>query len=192
MKLAAKLFNSYLRRKQKLHLIQMQKPLFIHYTASFAFRENIKIGKYCRIGHQCHLDGEGGLEIGDGTILSPNVVILTSSHDYKKTDLLPYGKTDKKASVIIGSGCWIGWGAMICPGVRIMDGAIVAMGSVVTKDVLEGEVVGGNPAIIINKRDANTNIRDMVKNEQFFLKSVIELNTIREGRKSNGIEYLIR
>ena len=190
-RIATSVYRTYLRRKQQLHLMQLQKPLFIHHTATFVYRERISIGKYCRIGNNCHLDGEGGLQIGNGTILSSNVVILTSSHDYKNAEFLPYGLADKKEPVVIGNGCWLGWGAMICPGVNIADGAVVAMGSVVIKDVLEGEVVGGNPARLINKREEVEDIKGMVAAERFFLKEVFEKNIVREGRNTNGREYLI-
>jgi len=190
-KIAGYFYISYLRKKQRLHEMQIQKPIFIHHTATFNFRENIKIGKYCRIGDQCHLDGEGGIEIGNGSILAPKVVILSSSHDYKKSELLPYGIEDKKIAVVIGSGCWIGWGAMICPGVIIGDGAVVAMGSVVTKNVGTGQVVGGNPAKVINERNADINIAEMVSAEKFFLKEVLEKNLVREGRKTRIKDNLI-
>lgn len=56
-------------------------------------------------------------------------------------------------SVFIGQNCWIGAKSIICPGVKIEDGAIVAMGSVVTKSVPKCAIVGGNPAKIIKYRD---------------------------------------
>jgi acetyltransferase-like isoleucine patch superfamily enzyme len=58
---------------------------------------------------------------------------------------------------------------MICPGVTIGEGSIVAMGSVVTKDVEALSVVGGNPAKFIKKR-ACSNFAELVNNEQFYLK----------------------
>ena len=98
------------------------------------------------------------------------MVILTSSHKYRDASSLPYGIEDEKAPVIIGKGCWIGWGAMIKPGVTIGDGAIIAMGSVVVNDVNKGEIAGGNPAKVINKRPDAQNIEQMIAEEKYFLK----------------------
>ncbi|MBE5883522.1 MAG: CatB-related O-acetyltransferase [Lachnospiraceae bacterium] len=58
----------------------------------------------------------------------------------------------KKDTVVIGNDVWIGTGAQILLGVKIGDGAIVAAGSVVTKDVPPYTVVGGVPAKVIKRR----------------------------------------
>jgi maltose O-acetyltransferase len=188
LKLLLNLHISYRRRKQKLNLITISRPTYIHASATFNFQGNITIGKYCRIGHQCHIDAEGIVKIGDGTILAPRVVILSSSHEYKDSDLLPYGIEDVKLPVIIGKGCWIGWGAMIRPGVKIGDGAVVAMGSVVTKDVGRGEVVAGNPASTINTRSNKSEIEKITDEENYFIKHILETAQTREGRRLN-IKY---
>ena len=177
-----RIYISYQRKKQRIHLLNLAKPLYIHYTATFNFHRNISLGRYCRIGHECHIDGEGNIEIGDGTILAPRVVILSSSHNYKNSVLLPYDNKDEKLPVKIGKGCWLGFGAMVRPGVTIGDGAVVAMGSVVTKNVDAGKVVGGNPAVVIAERDAATDIASLIHNEKYFLKEVIEKNLVRDGR----------
>lgn len=187
-----KLYVTYRQKKQQLHLLHLQPPAYVHYTASFSFHRKINIGKYTRIGRQCHLDGEGGITIGDGTILAPRVVILTSSHRYKDATTLPYGIVDDHAPVVIGRGCWIGWGAMIRPGITIGDGAVVAMGAVVVKDVQAGEVVGGNPAQVIATRAATERIAQMVAAEQYFLKEVIEKKLVRKGRNDNVLDHLVQ
>jgi maltose O-acetyltransferase len=186
-KFLKRIYISYARRKQQLNKITIVRPTCIHYTATFSFHKKIKIGKFCRIGYQCHIDGEGGVTIGDGTIFAPRVVILSSSHDYQSNVLLPYSEKDKKSPVAIGKGCWIGWGALICPGVTICDGAIVAMGSVVTKDVERGHIVGGNPAKTIRIRDENINIAKLVEDEQFYLKEVLLNDLKRAGRQGDDL-----
>lgn len=113
------------------------------------------------------LNAQGGISIGQGTIFGPEVVVLSSTHDYRVGGLLPYDKFDRQKPVSIGRGVWVGYRAMICPGVTIGDGAIVAMGAVVTRDVAEGEIVGGNPAARIAERDV-TGIRKLVAREQYF------------------------
>jgi maltose O-acetyltransferase len=190
--LLKKIKTAYYRRKQRLHqLYYLGKPTYISSSAYFAFHKNISIGRYCRIGRECHLDGEAGIEIEDGTILAPRVVILTSSHNYEQVHMLPYNEQDKKRPVKIGSGCWIGWGAFILPGVEIGDGAVVAMGSVVTKHVAPGEIVAGNPARVVRKRENTDFIREAVENEHFFIKHRIENQIVREGRVANVVDDLI-
>ncbi|WDF56593.1 CatB-related O-acetyltransferase [Mucilaginibacter sp. KACC 22063] len=62
-----------------------------------------------------------------------------------------------KGDTIIGNDVWIGHGATIMPGVKIGNGCIIATGALVTKDVPDYAVVGGNPACIIRMRfDATT------------------------------------
>lgn len=189
-KLLLRILNQYKRRSQKLHnLRKLEKPLYIDSTATFRFHAKIELSKYTRIGRECYLDGEGGIDIGEGTIFAPKVTILTSSHNYNQADILPYNFEDKKGKVKIGRGCWIGWGAMIVPGVHIGDGAVIAMGSVVTKDVPKGAVVGGNPAKIIKYRESD--FSKTLDQKNFFIKKVITEGLIREGRKTNTSKNLI-
>lgn len=69
-------------------------------------------------------------------------------------DELPF-----KGDIIIGNDVWIGYKAVIMPGVKIGDGAIVAAKSVVTKDVPPYTVVGGNPASLLKKRFSDQTIK---------------------------------
>jgi acetyltransferase-like isoleucine patch superfamily enzyme len=179
-----KVRNNMMRRKQRLDaLAHLGKPTYLHISATLHFPKGIRIGKYCRIGLNCHLDGEGGVTIGDGTILAPHVVILSSSHNYNQTQYLPYNELDEKRPVTIGRGCWLGWGVMIVPGVTIGDGAVIAMGSVVTKDVPAGALVGGNPAKIINERDTAF-IQQAVAEDRYYLKGVFDGSLKRAGRNA--------
>ena len=77
----------------------------------------------------------------------------TTNHNYKSDIRTPYDNVGLEQPVEIGRNCWIGARSMICPGVKIEDGAVVAMGSVVTKSVPKCAIVGGNPAKIIGWRD---------------------------------------
>lgn len=63
-----------------------------------------------------------------------------------------YADPDSKADVVIGNDVWIGWGATLLAGVRIGDGAVIAAGAVVTKDVEPYAIVGGVPAELIRYR----------------------------------------
>lgn len=111
------------------------------------FGKNIQIGKNVFINSGCRFQDHGGIMIGDGTLIGHNVVLATINHD-----LDPQKRGDNiLAPITIGERVWIGANATILPGVRIGDGAVVAAGAVVTKDVPENVVVGGIPARVLKK-----------------------------------------
>ncbi len=61
------------------------------------------------------------------------------------------GYSEEK-QIVVGDDVWLGYGAIILPGVTIGDGAIIGAGTVVTKDVPPYAIVGGNPAKVIRFR----------------------------------------
>jgi maltose O-acetyltransferase len=115
----------------------------------------IEIEDYVFINHGGYIEGTGGVTIKSGTCIGPELVLMTVNHNYDGPDLaaLPYDHKDVMKAVLIGRNVWIGYRVMIMPGVTIGEGAVVAAGSVVTKDVPPFAVVGGNPARIIKYRD---------------------------------------
>jgi len=113
-------------------------------------RRGVAIGRNSRINRDCTLDMRCGLNIGDNVSISPEVMILTLSHDYNDpsfSDLDP-------GPVMIEDYVWVGTRAMILPGVTVGRGAVVAAGSVVTKDVAPMTVVAGVPAKPVSVRDS--------------------------------------
>lgn len=109
------------------------------------FGKNIKIGRDVFINSGCHFQDQGGIEIGDGTLIGHNVVLATINHD-----LLPsMNRVNHYAPVKIGKCVWIGSNATILPGVTIGDQSVVAAGAVVNRDVPTMTVVGGVPAKVL-------------------------------------------
>lgn len=110
------------------------------------------IGKLC-IGHNsvvnfgCYLDNRRGITIGNNVGIAHNAKICTLGHNLDS----PKFET-KGAPVVIEDDAFIFSNALIMPGVTIHQGAIVLAGSVVTKDVAEWTIVGGNPAQKIKER----------------------------------------
>lgn len=100
------------------------------------------------------------LIIGNYVAIASGAVILMGGNHNHRTDwisLYPFVETiqesyQTKGDTRIGHDVWIGMDAMILPGVTIGDGAIIASGSVVTKDVEPYTLVGGNPAKFIKQR----------------------------------------
>ncbi len=168
-----KLLSKARKRRQAIRRLQTTDPVQIFDTARFTFPENIRLGRYTRVSKDCYLNGQGGITIGDGTILGPNVTILSSTHRYQQTKYLPYDEYDDFRPVTIGRGVWLGWGCMVVPGVTIGDGAIVAMGAVVTRDVAVGAIVGGNPARLLKQRDADW-ITRTIQEERYYMRAMIE------------------
>ena len=107
--------------------------------------KNIHIGKQVFINMGCKFQDQGGIFIDDGVLIGHNVVLATLNHAMRperRGDMLP-------APIHIGKRVWIGSNAAVLPGVTIGDGAIVAAGAVVTRDVPENTIVGGVPARVL-------------------------------------------
>ena len=111
----------------------------------------LKIGDRSGVG--IHSVCSGDITIGNDVMMAPECVILTVNHAFSRVDI-PMRKQGNQSEkpVIIGDDVWIGRRAMILPGVRIGNGAIVGAGSIVTRDVPDYAVVAGNPARIIKYR----------------------------------------
>jgi virginiamycin A acetyltransferase len=108
--------------------------------------DRLIIGRYCSIAADVRFLMNGGNHIIDGCSTYP-FPIFGHGWEAAMPEAWPM-----KGDTVIGHDVWIGYGAMIMPGVRIGNGAIVAAGSVVTRDVPAYAIVGGNPASIIRYR----------------------------------------
>ncbi len=109
--------------------------------------KNLKIGRNVFINSCCQFQDQGGITIGDGTLVGPKTVIATLNHHMdpkKRANLIP-------KPVSIGRNVWIGANVTILPGVTIGDGAVIAAGAVVNKNVEANTVVGGVPAKFIKR-----------------------------------------
>ena len=106
----------------------------------------VKFGKNITINKGATFLSAGILEIEDDVLIGPDVKIATVNHDLKDRHHQYYFK-----KVTIKKNAWICIGAIICPGVTIGENSVVAAGAVVTKDVPDNVVVGGNPAKVIKK-----------------------------------------
>ena len=111
--------------------------------------KNITVGKNVFINSGCRFQDQGGITIGDGTLIGHNVVLATLNHGIapdERHDLFP-------APIHIGKNVWIGANATVLPGVTIGDNAVIAAAAVVTKDVPANVVVAGVPAKVIRKTE---------------------------------------
>ena len=119
----------------------------IHMWANFFNPSGIEIGEDTIIGDHCFLDGREKLKIGSHTDIASQVLIYNSEHDLEAEDFKAItGKVE------IGDYVFIGPRAIILPGVSIGNGAVVAAGAVVTKDIAPYKIFGGVPAKEIGER----------------------------------------
>ena len=133
----------------------------------FAKAGSISIGDYCFIGRESRIWSANSLKIGNRVLISHNVNIhdtnshplsAVSRHDEFKGMVDQTQSMEKfdipTGAVTIEDDVWIGFNAIVLKGVTIGRGAVVAAGSLVTKDVPPYTLVGGNPARIIRKLDS--------------------------------------
>lgn len=106
---------------------------------------NINLGKNIFINANCAFQDQGKITIGDNCLIGHNVVFATINHEQEVAKRL----NNILKPIVLGKGVWVGSNSTILSGVTIGDGAIIAAGSVVTKDVEAGTIVGGVPAKFI-------------------------------------------
>ena len=112
--------------------------------------KNVTLGGSVVFSGSVILAGAGKISIGEHTMIACGAILHTSTHD---ASLHPIWKCRIDRPIEIGRHVWIGAGAIILPGVKIGDFAVVGAGSVVTKHVPQRAVVVGSPARIIKWRD---------------------------------------
>lgn len=119
---------------------------------------DLKAGAYAYIGPGCSIPPK--VIIGRYTMFAPKVSILGGDHIFTnpETPIIFSGRPEMPATYI-GEDVWIGANALIMAGINIGNGAIVAAGSVVTKDVPAYSIYGGNPAKFIRMRFNEEEIR---------------------------------
>ena len=111
-------------------------------------KAEITIGDNCFFNHNCSITVVDNVTIGDHCMFANNLVII--DHDHKVEDGRVTGNLISKP-IEIGNNVWCGADVAILKGVKIGDGAIVAAGAVVTKDVPAHSVVAGVPAKCIKQ-----------------------------------------
>ncbi|MBF0217287.1 MAG: acyltransferase [Candidatus Omnitrophica bacterium] len=125
----------------------------IHPTASMRCGENIEIGENSHINQYCCVWASPGSKIvlGANLLMGPGVKIFSSNHSKESAKAMnEQGWAEK--GIVIGNDVWIGANSVVVAGVRIADGAVIAAGAVVTKDIPEYSIAAGVPAKVIGKR----------------------------------------
>ena len=120
-------------------------------NARCLFNTHVKVGNHCNFNGMI-IQGGGDVIIGNYFHSGVDCMIITENHNYEGLKI-PYDETSVYKKVVIDDCVWFGNKVMVVGDVNIGEGAIIAAGSVVCKDVPPLAVVGGNPAIVIKYRD---------------------------------------
>jgi acetyltransferase-like isoleucine patch superfamily enzyme len=119
----------------------------------FLHAPGVVLGDRCVINHGCLLDGRRHpIRVGRDVSIGPEAAILTLGHDPRSPHF-----ADRGGPVAIGDHVWIGFRAIVLPGITIGEGAVVAAGAVVSRDVPPFTLVAGNPARPIGERPRSMN-----------------------------------
>ena len=121
---------------------------------SISAPERLHIGDNVGIGEKCSIHAVGGCYIGNDCTIGSGTTIITVEHSYSRGECLPYDELRFVKPVYLADYVWVGLGVLIAGGVRIGEGAIIGLGSVVFQDVPALAVVVGNPAKVIFSRSS--------------------------------------
>ena len=118
---------------------------------SYVRRGTVSLGDHVFINRGCYLSGD--IEIGHFVMLASGVAIVGGDHVMHDPSrpMIHAGRAEN-LPVVIGDDAWLGHGAIVLHGVRVGQGAVVAAGSVVTRDVPDYAIVAGNPARVLRPR----------------------------------------
>lgn len=126
--------------------VWLQPPFFCDYGVHISLGEKVFFNFNCVVLDVCQVT------IGDRTLFAPAVQIYAATHPL---DAVLRRTQESGKPVTIGSDCWIGGGAIICPGVTIGDRTVIGAGSVVTRDIPSGVIAAGNPCRVLRAIDAS-------------------------------------
>lgn len=127
---------------------------------------NIFLGNHVSINMNCTFVDCNRIQVGDNVLIASNVQLYTAAHPAALEErLTPDWRAHSGAyfcrtyalPITIGSGCWLGGGVIVLPGVTIGEGCVIGAGSVVTRDIPAHTLAVGNPCRVlrpINREDA--------------------------------------
>jgi maltose O-acetyltransferase len=113
---------------------------------------DVEIGSRCQINRGCRLNR---VQIHDEVMIGPYVIVPGQLHNTDRIDLPMIDQgAYTRAPTVLERDVWVGARAIIMPGVVVGSGSIIGAGAVVTRDVESRSIVGGVPARLISRRDA--------------------------------------
>jgi acetyltransferase-like isoleucine patch superfamily enzyme len=130
--------------------MRLDDRVLIYRGLEFRRARGIEIGEGTVVGFDCILDGRGDLSLGRNVNLSSEVAIWTMQHDHRDPDF-----AGVQAPVNVGDRAWLSFRCTILPGVTVGEGAVIAAGAVVVKDVPPYAIMAGVPATQVSERPRN-------------------------------------
>lgn len=137
----------------KLYLKGFKKygdNVLFNFPVKIEGKSKIEIGRDSAIGTYTHIWGNGGVTIGERVLIAAHCAITSVTHDHSNLNIRFADLIFKP--VIIEDDVWLGYGVIVLPGITIGKGAVVAAGSVVTKNIEPFTINAGVPAKFIKKR----------------------------------------
>lgn len=120
-------------------------------TINVAKEATLVIGDNVGIGNRCQIVSHNHIEIGEGTVLAPGVMVYDHNHEFDFDNGVSQ-RTFIDGQVKIVKHCWIGAGCIILKDVKIGDNCVIGAGSVVTKDIPSYSIAVGTPAKVLKSK----------------------------------------
>lgn len=180
IKARLKALRAWLRfgRKRSSYLIGQN----FHFGSNVQIFPGFACGNRVYVGHHTEIGPD--VQIGHFTSISAYVAMIGNDHKFSSPGV-PIVDSGRPLPVktLVGHDVLIGWGSVILRGVRIGNGAVIAAGSVVTKDVAAYDVVGGNPAVSIKRRFT----QEEIANHDSYLATYLSENPLPSHNKTFGL-----
>lgn len=145
-------------------LLGKSEGAFINPPFFCDYGSHIEVGRNFFANYNCTIIDVAKVTIGDNCQMAPNVAVYTAGHPVhpvSRNSMYEYG-----IEVTIGDNVWIGGNTVILPGVHIGSNTVIGAGSVVTKDIPDWVIAGGNPCKVI-RRITEEDKRFYYKNREF-------------------------
>ena len=140
-------FSSFRVRLLRLFGATVGEGVVIKPGVRVKYPWRLTIGNHCWLGEDCWIDNLADVRLGNNVCVSQGAYFCTGNHDWTDPSFSLLVKP-----IVLHDGSWAGAKTVLAPGVVLGECAIVAAGSVVTKDIPPFEIHGGNPAVFVKQR----------------------------------------
>jgi putative colanic acid biosynthesis acetyltransferase WcaF len=123
------------------------KGVYLKTGIKIKFPWYLAVGDHCWVGEEVWIDNLAQVTIGSNVCLSQGAYLCTGNHDWTTRNMKLFARP-----IELRDGCWVGAKTVLCPGVVVGEGAVLAAGSVAANDIPTFEVWAGNPAQYVRHR----------------------------------------